>query len=72
MLFLSNFFKNMFFFVCVAPPSQMLGDSLRGEMSSTLTGTQSSLRSSTFIKVMAKFISLNCKEVNIEFTLMQV
>ncbi|XP_066480279.1 60 kDa lysophospholipase-like [Tiliqua scincoides] len=41
---------------------QMLGDSLRGEMSSMLTGTQSSLRNSKFIKVMTKFISLNCKE----------
>ncbi|XP_061468804.1 60 kDa lysophospholipase-like [Rhineura floridana] len=41
---------------------QMLGDSLRGEMSSVLTGTDSSLRNMKFIKVMTKFISLNCKE----------
>ncbi|XP_053139351.1 60 kDa lysophospholipase-like isoform X2 [Hemicordylus capensis] len=41
---------------------QMLGDNLRGEMSSMLTGIQSSLRNSKFIKVMTKFISLNCKE----------
>ncbi|XP_015273287.1 PREDICTED: 60 kDa lysophospholipase-like isoform X2 [Gekko japonicus] len=41
---------------------KMLADNLRGEMSSTLTGTQSSLRNSNFIKVISKFISLNCKE----------
>ncbi|XP_054828296.1 60 kDa lysophospholipase-like isoform X2 [Eublepharis macularius] len=41
---------------------KMLADNLRGEMSSTLTGAQSSLRNSHFIKVITKFISLNCKE----------
>ncbi|XP_062974185.1 60 kDa lysophospholipase [Elgaria multicarinata webbii] len=41
---------------------KMLGDNLRGEMSSVLTGIHSSLRSSKFINVMTKFISLNCKE----------
>ncbi|XP_062824604.1 60 kDa lysophospholipase isoform X1 [Anolis carolinensis] len=41
---------------------QMLCDNLRGEMSSVFIGTQYSLSNSIFIKVMAKFISLNCKE----------
>ncbi|KAJ7345224.1 hypothetical protein JRQ81_001174 [Phrynocephalus forsythii] len=41
---------------------QMLCDNLRGEMSSMFTRTHSSLTNSTFVKVMTKFISLNCKE----------
>nr|XP_060611129.1 60 kDa lysophospholipase [Anolis sagrei ordinatus] len=41
---------------------QMLCDNLRGEMSSVFTATQCSLNNSIFIKVMAKFISRNCKE----------
>ncbi|XP_044293118.1 60 kDa lysophospholipase-like [Varanus komodoensis] len=41
---------------------EMLGDNLRGEMSSAFMGTHCSLGNSKFLNVMAKFISLNCKE----------
>lgn len=49
-------------FVCVTL-SQMMGQNLRGEMRADLAGAKLCLTDSRFIQVIAKSLSISCKEV---------
>ncbi len=49
--------------VCVCDTVQMMGQNLRGEMNADLAGAKLCLSDSHFIQVIAKSLSISCKEV---------
>lgn len=47
---------------------QLMAENLRGEMSANLEGAKLCLSDSLFIKVIAKSLSISCKEVSTRST----
>lgn len=49
---------------CMCSCVQMMSQNLRGEMSADLAGAKLNLSDSRFIQVIAKSLSISCKEVS--------
>lgn len=49
---------------CICSSVQMMSQNLRGEMSADLAGAKLNLSDSRFIQVIAKSLSISCKEVS--------
>ena len=51
---------------------QMMAENLRGEMMADLAGAKLNLRDSRFIQVIAKSLSISCKEVSLNGKMLYV